>query len=166
MAPVHSVVLSIFNSFLSSCYTYTLNFLEFGLSVISYDHYIMMLTKKKAQTSRVRPERRQPFSHNAITPSPHTRLKSVDHTVNLVWTVLPYSLYSPDLAPSEFHLFAPMKDELYLQHFPSNNTIIAAVKQWVTFAGANIYKCGMQTLVHHWRKNIANGGDYVENSVL
>ena len=36
-------------------------------------------------------------------------------------------------------------------------------RQWVTSTGADFYKCGMQALVHHWWKCIANGGDYVEN---
>ena len=40
--------------------------------------------------------------------------------------------------------------------------IIAAVKQWVTSTGPDFYECGMQALVHNWRKCIANGGGYVE----
>jgi len=55
-----------------------------------------------------------------------------------------------------------MKDGLCGQHFPSNDTVIRAVKQWATSAGADFYECGMQALVHHWRKCIANGGAYVE----
>ena len=31
-----------------------------------------------------------------------------------------------------------------------------------TSAGADFYKYGMQALVHHWQKGIANGGDCVE----
>jgi len=34
--------------------------------------------------------------------------------------------------------------------------------QWVTFTGADGYDHGMQALVHHWQKCIANGHDYVE----
>jgi len=48
----------------------------------------------------------------------------MEHIFNLVWTVLPHPLYSPDLAPSDFHLFRLMKDGLRRQHFPSNNTIV------------------------------------------
>ena len=47
----------------------------------------------------------------------------------------------------------------WVMHF-SNNTLIAAVKQWVTSAGAYFYKCGIQALVHCRQKCIANGGDY------
>ena len=56
-----------------------------------------------------------------------------------------------------------MKDGLCGQHFPSNDSIIATVKQWVTSGGFDFYKCGMQVLFHCWQKCIGNGGaDYVE----
>jgi len=40
-----------------------------------------------------------------------------------------------------------MKDGLLGQHFPSYNTVILAVKQWATSAGADFYEHGMQALV-------------------
>jgi len=43
-----------------------------------------------------------------------------------------------------------MEDGLSEQHFLSNYTIIAAVKQWVTSAGADCYEHSMQDLVHCW----------------
>ena len=50
-------------------------------------------------------------------------------------------------------------DETWCHHY---DAVIRAVKQWTTSAGADFYECGMQALVHRWRKCIANGGDYVE----
>ncbi|PNF18593.1 hypothetical protein B7P43_G06250 [Cryptotermes secundus] len=32
------------------------------------------------------------------------------HIAKFGWTVLPHPPYSPGLAPSDFHLFGPMKD--------------------------------------------------------
>jgi len=55
-----------------------------------------------------------------------------------------------------------MKDGLRGQHFPSNDTVVRAVKQWATSAVADFYECGMQALAHRWQKCIANGGDYVK----
>jgi len=63
---------------------------------------------------------------------------------------------------SDFHLFRSKKDGLRGQHFPSNNGIIAAMKQVVTSTSADFYKCRMQALVHCGRKCVANGGDYDE----
>jgi len=67
----------------------------------------------------------------------------MEHTDSLGWTVLPQPKYSLDVSPSEFHLFGPMKDGLCRQHFPSNDAIVAPVKQWVTFAGADFYEHSM-----------------------
>ena len=51
--------------------------------------------------------------------------------------------HGPDLASFDFHLFMPMKDGLCGQHFPSNNVITEAVKQWVPSSGADFYERGM-----------------------
>ena len=61
----------------------------------------------------------------------------MEHTANFGWIVLPHPLYSPDLVPSDFHLFGPLEDGLCGQHPPSNGTIIAAVQQGVTYTGAD-----------------------------
>ena len=135
-----------------------LDFLEPGQTINSYC-YNATLTKLKARISRVRPEKKTTFLLQNDNARPHTSLKTVEHIANLGWTVLPQPPYSPDLAPSDFHLFGPMKDG---QHFPGNDAVIRAVKQWATSACADFYECAMQALVHRWRKCIANSGDYVE----
>ena len=66
------------------------------------------------------------------------------------------------MAPSDFHLFGPMKVGLRGQYFPSNDAVVRAVKQWATAACADFYERGVQALVHRCRKCIANGDDYFE----
>jgi hypothetical protein len=36
------------------------------------------------------------------------------------WEVLEHPPYSPDLAPSDCHLFGPLKHHLSAQHFPDD----------------------------------------------
>jgi len=43
-----------------------------------------------------------------------------------------------------------MKDGLRGQHFPSNDAVLRAVKQWATPAGADFYERGRQVLAHCW----------------
>ena len=129
---------------------------------INSDRYIATLTYLKARISRVRPEKKTTFLLQHDNARPHTSLKTMEHIANFGWTVLPHPPYSPDFAPSDFHLFGPMKDGLRGQHLPSNNAVVRAVKQWATSTGVDFYECSMQALVHRWRKCIANGGDYVE----
>jgi histone-lysine N-methyltransferase SETMAR len=78
-------------------------------------------------------------------------LKTVEPIVNLGWIVVPQPPYSTDLAPSDFHLFVPMKDGLLGQHFPSYDAVVRAVKQLSTSTGADFYERGMQALVHRWQ---------------
>ena len=89
---------------------------------------------------------------------PHTSSKTCNTLLILFALYPPYSL---DLVHSDFYLFRPMEDGLR-GHVPSNDAVIAAVKQWVTPADADFYEHGVQTLVHCWQKCIANGGDYIE----
>jgi len=67
----------------------------------------------------------------------------VEHIVNLGWTVVPRPPYSPDLASSDFHPFGPMKEGLRGQHFPSNDAVVQAVKQWATSDVTEFYERGM-----------------------
>jgi len=105
-----------------------------------------MLTKLKARTSRVGPEKKTTFllPHNT---RPHTNVKTMEYIANLIWTVLSHPLCSVDLVPSDFHLFWPMKDGLHGQLFPSNDVIIAVVVQGVASAGASSYEHSMQALL-------------------
>ena len=70
---------------------------------------------------------------------PHTSSKTMEHIVKFGWTVVLHPSYSPDLTPSDFNLFGPMKDGLRGQHFPSYDAVVRAVKQWATSAGADFF---------------------------
>ena len=118
-----------------------------------------MLTKLNAQTFGIEPEKKTTLLLQHNSARPHTSLRTMGNVSILGWTVLQHPQCSPDLVPSDFHLFGPMKCGLHEQHFPSNSAVIAAVKHWVPSADAHFYKCSMQTPVHHWWKWIANDGD-------
>jgi histone-lysine N-methyltransferase SETMAR len=48
---------------------------------------------------------------------PHMAAHTVDTLRDLKFEVLKHPPYSPDLAPSDFHLFGPMKEHLRGQKF-------------------------------------------------
>ena len=137
-----------------------LNLLE-PRQIINWLLYIATQTKLKAWTSRDKLAKKRIFllQHNNVRF--HISLKTKEHITNLGCTALPHSPNSPHLVLFDFYLFGMMKDWCG-QHFSSNNTIIAAMKQWVTSAGTDFYKCSMQAVVHHWPKCTAKDADYVE----
>jgi histone-lysine N-methyltransferase SETMAR len=77
-------------------------------------------------------------------------------------TVLPHPPYSPDLAPSDFHLFGPLKDALRGTRFEDDESVIHAVRTWLHEQETGWYREEMHALVSHWRKAIDLDADYVE----
>ncbi|GBM81102.1 hypothetical protein AVEN_235557-1 [Araneus ventricosus] len=79
---------------------------------------------------------------------PHTTRDTKEHICRLEWERLDRSVYSPDLAPSDFLLFPALKSVLWECHFRSNEE----VKNFLSSLGIyslRIYYCRM-----HLMKNI------------
>jgi histone-lysine N-methyltransferase SETMAR len=67
--------------------------------------------------------------HNNVHP--HTAAHTMDKVRALKFEVLKHPPYSPDLAPSDFHLFGPMKEHLQGQKFADDNEVMEAVQRWL-----------------------------------
>jgi len=93
---------------------------------------------------------------------PHTSLRNQEAITKFGWTVLPHPPYSPDLAPSVFHLFGPLKDALRGTRFEDDESVIRAVRTWLHEQETSWYREGMHALVSRWRKAVDVHGDYVE----
>ncbi|GFW09816.1 mariner Mos1 transposase [Trichonephila clavipes] len=63
---------------------------------------------------------------------PHVAKVVKTYLETLKWEVLPHLLYSPDLAPSDYHLFRSMAHGLADQHFRSYEE----VKNWIAIRGS------------------------------
>jgi histone-lysine N-methyltransferase SETMAR len=92
---------------------------------------------------------------------PHTAKLTQQKLRGLGWEVMPHPAYSPDVAPSDFHLFRS------LQHFLSGNSFedIDAIRSALTafFASkpASFYKQGIEDLVRRWGVVVDNEGEYI-----
>jgi histone-lysine N-methyltransferase SETMAR len=78
------------------------------------------------------------------------------------WEVFEHPAYSPDLAPTDFHLFPKLKEFLGGRRFKSDEEVKDAVKEWLNGLAAEIYDECIQKLVTHYDKCLNVGGDYVE----
>jgi hypothetical protein len=58
--------------------------------------------------------------------------------LKLKWDVLPHPPYSPDLAPSDYHLFGPMKRVLRGKRFRNNDEVICSCAKLDTQATENL----------------------------
>jgi [histone H3]-lysine36 N-dimethyltransferase SETMAR len=76
--------------------------------------------------------------------------------------LLDHPPYSPDLAPSDFHLFPNLKEHLRGTVFSSDDDVMNAVNQWLEDQEEEFFQTGIKALEHRWTKCISVGGDYVE----
>ena len=68
------------------------------------------------------------FLHNAPA---HRALATQKTLAYLGFHFLDHSPYSPDLAPSDYHLFPRLKKQLKGRHFSSDAEVIAATETWL-----------------------------------
>ena len=78
------------------------------------------------------------------------------------WTVLPHPAYSPDLAPSDFHMFGPLKDYLRGQRFEDDDAVKSAVKAWIRQCTPEFFVNGFINWRNRWEKCVACNVDYIE----
>jgi transposase len=62
---------------------------------------------------------------------PHTAAHTVETLRQLNFEVLKHPPYSSDLAPSDYHLFGPLKDALRGRHFASDQELKEVVHAWL-----------------------------------
>ncbi|KAJ4451273.1 hypothetical protein ANN_02734 [Periplaneta americana] len=93
------------------------DFSEHGRT-ISFVQYVETLKKLKARLRRVCPSKTTAgiflLHDNART---HTSQYTTSEIAKIGWKVLPHPPYSPDLAPSDFHLSGPLKEAHRWHHF-------------------------------------------------
>jgi len=61
----------------------------------------------------------------------HLALATQKKLAYLGFHFLDHPPYSPDLAPSDCHLFSGLKNELRLHHFSSDAEVISAAETWL-----------------------------------
>ena len=96
-------------------------YLERSTTVNSVGYSEMLSTELKPA---IRTKYRGLFSSGVLllheNARPHTAIDTLQTLVKLRFTVLEHPAYSPDLAPSDYHLFGPLKDVLRGRRFTSD----------------------------------------------
>ena len=84
----------------------------------------------------------------------------MDTLSTLKFEVSKHPPHSSDLAPSDFHLFGPMKEHLRGQKFADINEVMEVVQSWLKVKPKRFFLEGIHKLVDRWTKCVAKQGDY------
>ncbi|GBP97031.1 Mariner Mos1 transposase [Eumeta japonica] len=80
----------------------------------------------------------------------------------LKWDVLPHPPYSPDIAPSDYHLFRSMAHGLTDQKFTSYEDCQKWVDLWISSKDKEFFQRGIRLLPERWQKVVESDGKYFE----
>lgn len=92
----------------------------------------------------------------------HTSVVAMATIHDCGFNLVPHPPYSPDLAPSDFHLFPQLKKALAGRHFRSDDDVITAVEEFLGSQTKEFFFTGINALQHRWNKCSTLEGDYVE----
>jgi hypothetical protein len=92
----------------------------------------------------------------------HTAAQTQALITSFGWEQFDHPPYSPDLVPSDFHLFVHLKKFPAGQHFLNDDNVKEAVKKWPSSETATFYEEGIQKVMPCYDKCPNNGGNYAE----
>jgi len=106
------------------------------------------------------------LSRGVVMIHGNTRSHTAAAMQNLIttfgWEQFDHPPYSPDLAPSDFHLFLHLKSFLAGRRFHDDSEVKEAVTTCFASQVASFYNEGVQKLLQHYDKCRNNGGNCVE----
>ena len=76
---------------------------------------------------------------------------------------MPHPPYSPDLAPSDYHLFHSLQNYLNGKTFDSNEAVKNELIQFFASKNQTFYGRGIMKLTERWQKIIKQNGQYIIN---
>jgi len=92
----------------------------------------------------------------------HRTLATQKKMAYLGFQCLDHPPYSPDLAPSDYHLFPGLKKQLKGCHFSSDAEVTAAAEIWLDGQPSQFFLRVLQKLEQQAKKSIQLRGEYVE----
>jgi len=93
---------------------------------------------------------------------PHTAHATVNLLERWDWEILEHPPYSPDLLPSDFHLFPNMKKHLHAKRFKSHDDVKHEMQTWLPGQDPTFYQQGFEKWTSRLDKCLNREGDYVE----
>lgn len=91
---------------------------------------------------------------------PHVSKMTVQKLHELKYEILPHPAYSPDLSPTDYHLFKHMDAFLVDKRFRDHGSIQQDIAKFFESRSQEFYKVGINKLLSRWQKCLNCDGKY------
>ncbi|KAG5320783.1 MOS1T transposase, partial [Pseudoatta argentina] len=136
---------------------------------IHYDNdtTIIQSVENRGVSPAMHPEKRPLYAqrHDKVillhgNAQPHVAKPVKTYLGTLKWEVLPHPPYSPDIAPSDFHLFRSMAHGLADRRFHSYEEAQKWIDSWIASKDVSFFRRGIHVLPERWEKVVSSDGQY------
>lgn len=130
---------------------------------INSEKYCLQLDELKTAIEQKRPElaNRKGVVFHQDNARPHVSLTTRQKLLEFGWDVLTHPAYSPDLAPSDFHLFRSLQNSLNGKNFNSLVEIKNHLENFFAEKPEKFWKDGILKLHERWNKVVEQNGTYI-----
>jgi histone-lysine N-methyltransferase SETMAR len=95
---------------------------------------------------------------------PHVAKLTREKLLKLGWITVPHPPYSPDLAPTDYHLFRSLSNHLREKKFNDENDVKMELANFFGQKSKDFYERGILSLSERWRQVIDSSGTYIIES--
>lgn len=132
---------------------------------INSTKYCAQLEELKEVVQKKRPElvnrKNVVFHHD--NAKPHTALVTKLKLNTFKWEVMQHPPYSPDLAPTDYHLFRSLQNHLNTQRFNSVESIKQCLDTFFASKPQSFYENGIMGLSQRWEQVVNKNGQYIDD---
>lgn len=130
---------------------------------VNADRYCSQLDVLNTEIQRKRPSlanRKGVILHHD-NARPHVARKTAQKIAELGWETLPQPPYSPDIAPSDYHLFRSLQNFLDGNEYVNYEGVQMAVEDYFASKREDFFSRGLDKLPERWQTVLTNEGNYI-----
>ena len=94
----------------------------------------------------------------------HVAKSTSEKLLKLGWITIPHPPYSPDLAPTDYHLYHSLPDYLREKRFDDKNNLKMGLVKFFGHKSRDFYERGILSLPERWRQVVDSNRVYVVES--
>jgi histone-lysine N-methyltransferase SETMAR len=129
-------------------------------TTINAKRYSAQITKLKAAVEEKRPNHMQIyFQHDNARP--HVAKAVATKLNSFGWELLPHPPYSPDIAPSDYHLFLSLSNGIRNRNFENEQELKTYLEDFFKSKEPEFYAKGIHDLPRRWQEIINSNGQYI-----